>query len=85
MTQQNNTGGVHGGNGIKPATDNGGVHGGNGIKPTTGNGGVHGGNGIKPATGSFGAPGDTCAQQNEDKPVITIETDRFKLSIYTPL
>ncbi len=92
MTQQNNTDvkgrpdiSVPNNKNIKPTTDSTGIHGGNGIKPTTDSTGVHGGNGIKPNTGSFGVNGGISIKQNEDKPVITIETGRLKVSIFAPL
>lgn len=68
MTQQNTTG----------------VHGGNGIKPDTDNGGVHGGNGISPATGSFGAHTSTSQKQAIANPVITISIGEVKLSVFAP-
>ena len=81
MTQQNTTG-VHGGNGIKPDNGNGGVHGGNGIKPDADNGGVHGGNGIKPTSGNFGEHNATSQKQLSDKPVITLNIGNISLSVF---
>lgn len=68
MTQQNTTG-VHGGNGIKPETDN---------------GGVHGSNFISPATGNFAAHSTTSQKQASAIPVITISIGEVKLSVFAP-
>lgn len=68
MTQQNTTG----------------VHGGNGIKPDADNGGIHGGNGIKPATGNFGGHSETSQQSASNNPVITLSIGNINLSVFSP-